>query len=497
MKTGKPAFWKLVGVLLLLLTLAFLPACSDDDGNEDVDGDTESPDGDTEVPDGDGEMDGDMEAIDGDAETDGDAEEEADYIEAHTEKMNGFTVVWLHGTPYEMGYQQGELLYDTIKEAIEFVEADNQLRMLASLAEGLGLVEMAEANSYPSLLQECQGLVDAAEGTGLTMTYCLILNFGDVMLENIPSFKRREVDGPGCTSLIVSGDATADGRLYHARNLDWSGMDISIIHANPVIFVRQPSGGVPHVYVGFPLNLSPYTSMNAAGITGVSHEADPVDDTEKNETGRSHAQMLGEIIASAESMADVRAFLAGEPHMSSEMLVFADGETGEGSVFEMTGKHMAERTLTDGYVFTSNHFEDPGMVDYDLPQSQDYPDSSLMRWERLSQLIPPNGQDSLYGDLDPAKVIAVMRDRVNPRTGVSAPWNEANVDNNAGIGTNGPMHMVLFDPAKLLFWVAAGTVPIPAQPYKCFSLGDLLGMENASACEPAEFPNPDAPEERR
>ena len=80
-----------------------------------------------------------------------------------------------------------------------------------------------------------------------------------------------------------------------------------------------------------------------------------------------------------------------------------------------------------------------------------------------------------------------MRDRVNPRTGVAAPWDEENIDNDAGLATNGPMHLVLFDPEKLLFWVAAGLVPIPAQPYECFSLEELLGYPDPEPCTPAQI----------
>ena len=70
---------------------------------------------------------------------------------------------------------------------------------------------------------------------------------------------------PGCTQVIASGGATTDGRLLHARIMDWN--DIDYIVQNPTIFVRQPTGGVPHVVIGFPGNISPYQGMNAAGLT--------------------------------------------------------------------------------------------------------------------------------------------------------------------------------------------------------------------------------------
>jgi len=47
--------------------------------------------------------------------------------------------------------------------------------------------------------------------------------------------------------------------------MDWNQIDYIV--QNPTVFVRQPTGGVAHVTIGFPGNISPYQGMNAAGIT--------------------------------------------------------------------------------------------------------------------------------------------------------------------------------------------------------------------------------------
>ena len=480
--------WTLQLILPAILTALILPACTDTENEEGpaTDGDQGF------VEDGDAEniLDGDIE-IDGDG-LEADAEEEA--IEPHMEMRNAYNIVWLSGSPYEMGYQQGEMLHDKIEDAMEFVAQDPILNMIATLAEGWGIIDLAMENSYPDLLEECQGLADATEDVGFSLELCLILNFGDVMLEQIPiSFKNGPIDGPGCTSVIAAGKATADGRIYHARNLDWGSMDISIIHQYPVIFVRQPSAGIPHIYVGFPMNLSPYTGMNAEGLTATSHEADPVDDSEIDQMGRSHAQMMGELLKRAHSLEEARAIIEGEDHMSAEMIVMTDGTSKEGLIFEMTAKHQQSRSLVDDIVYTTNHFVHPDMADFDLPQDPEAvregtaTDSSLMRWWRLEQLVAPEVEDTYYGALDPENMTRVMRDRINPLTGMEPPYDEENIDNNAGIATNGPMHFVVFDPEKLLFWVAAGQIPIDKQPYECFSMEELLGYPDPEACEPARF----------
>ena len=454
----------MLGILLVLVLALTIAGCGNDENEADTDGDIDS---------------------ESDDDSDGDSDDDAeDLLAPHLETQGLYTIAYLRGTPYEMGQQHGELFHDVIADAMEFVDNDPILSNIPVLAEGMGLITVAEENSYQDLLDECEGIVDTAGDTGFTMEFCLILNFGDVLLEFLSSGIPDEeaVKGPGCTQVFTSGDATPDGRLYHARNLDWGSFNIDIIHQNPVIFVRQPDDGIPHVFVGFPLNMSPYTGMNVAGISACSNEIDPLDNSVQSATGRSHVQMMAKILKTAESFDEAQTFLEGEPHMSSEIIALADGETGQAGVFEMTGKYMAVRMIENGLIYAVNHFMHPDMVDYDLPQDDANPDSSIMRSERLEQLVEPDGQDSLYGQLDLNGLITVMRDRVNPRTGVEAGPEE--IDNDAGLATNGPMHMVVFDPEKLLFWVAAGHVPIPSEPYTCFSLTELLHQPDAIPCDP-------------
>lgn len=435
---------------------------------------------------------------DSEASVDGDGDSESEALEVgiapHTEQRGVYTVVWLRGTPYEMGKQHGELLHSSIKDAIDFVKKDPIMSHFPTIAKNKGLLDLALQNSFQDVLDECQGLVDATKDVGMSMDWCLTLNFGDVIIEFIEdgmpktpaagkAYKAHE-SGPGCSNAVAAGAASPDGRLYHARNLDWGSMDISVIHRHPVIFVRQPKDALAHIFVGFPMNISPYTGMNEAGLSITSDEADPKDSSEQALSGRSHVQMFGQLLKNAHSLTEARSYLAAQKGMSAEMLIVADGNAKDASVFEMTAAHFGERRMDKGILYATNHFVAPETKDYD---ADPVADSSAIRFERLVELVTPDGKDTLYGQLDPAHLVQVMRDRINPRTGISAPWDDKNIDNDAGLATNGPMHMVVFDPAKRLFWVAAGQVPIPAQPYVGFSMDELLGRANPVLPEPTQF----------
>jgi hypothetical protein len=109
----------------------------------------------------------------------------------------------------------------------------------------------------------------------------------------------------------------------------------------------------------------------------------------------------------------------------------------------------------------------------------------LKRFDRAAQLIPAGGAGSLYGTIDAASLVGFLRDRVDPWTGQPSP--AGTFDDNSSIATNGAVYQIVFDPGDLCFWVAAGGVPVPEQPFVGFSLGELLQLPDARACAPAVF----------
>jgi len=419
---------------------------------------------------------------DGDDDTDDDdtADDDWEPVEPHREARGKFIIVWLAGTPYEMGHQHGELLHDEARAAVEWLGAGT-IDLLIGLARTMGILDLAYANSYPDIVEECQGFVDATSDVGITMDFCILLNFGDVLVEFISEgMPEAKAAGPACSQVVAAHDATSDGRLYHARSLDWDKLDYLLDY--PVIFVRQPSDGIPHAYIGFPGNLSPYSGMNAEGLSVASDEADPLDNGEQSRTGRSHVQMQAMLLKSAHSLDEAKAFIQSQEHMSTEITVVADGISKQAAVFEMTAKHLGIRELANGVVYATNHFVAPETVNAD---KDPVAESSQLRFDRLAQLADPEGEYTRYGELSPAVLVEILRDRVNPYTLDESPADE--FDNDSSIATNGAIYQIVFDNEKLLFWVAAGGLPVPQQPFVCFSLGELLRYPDAAPCEPAIY----------
>ncbi len=393
-----------------------------------------------------------------------------------------WTVVWLSGTPCEMGFQQGQLLHDQIENGIknsQYVKDINGQIQIATLAQ---VDKFAELNSYPDIVQECEGMVAAAGDVGWSMELCLFINFGDVMVEILDSLPfAARMSRPGCSQMMVTGDATADGRTYHGRILDWAEIDYLLWY--PTILVRQPHDGLPHVFIGFPGNLSPYSGMNVAGLSMASNEADPFDGDQNDYSGRSHVQMMGQMLKKSASLDEAIAFMQGENHMSVEQIGIADAGSGRAGVFEMTAKKTAVREMEAGVLWMTNHFVHPDMEALDLDPAGE---STRRRFMRFSELVPQEGNESRYGTFEPAEIVKVLRDRVNPETGLESPVGT--FDNDSSLATNGAIYAMVFDPGNLHFWVAAGATPVPEQEFTGFSLGTLLNWPGATPVDPAVLP---------
>jgi len=391
-------------------------------------------------------------------------------FEPRRETVNGYTVVWLKGTPYDMGFQHGQLLRPELEQGLEELESNFLLKAMYLVAQDMGLTKLALDNSYPEILDECRGLADGFGDSGWTMDHCMLLNFGDVLAEFIATGMPKAEDlVPGCTQIVAGGKATKDGRLIHARVLDWSRIDFIV--DNPVIFVRQPEGGVPHAVIGFPANLSPYQGMNAAGIAVATNEIDPRDNSVNDRKGRSHVQLVSRLLTEARSLADARAMAIKTNHMSLELAMVSDGNAGQAEAFEMAPSHLGLLTMQEGLVYATNHFQEAKSAALDLDPP---PESSSNRLARLEQLLPPGGVESLHGSLTLQALAQVMRDRKDPATGLESAPDV--FDDNKSIATNGALYQILFDPAALEFWVAAGKLPVPSQPLTGFSLAELLEL---------------------
>lgn len=146
------------------------------------------------------------------------------------EEYDDFTILYLNGSHYKMGFQHGSLLRDEIEE---------NFRAFLNYTESFGW----NYNFYVWLWNEVKDFVPQdykdemqgmADGSGLSL---LNISIGNIM-----------VDWFHCCEVAAWGPATSDGKLIHMRSFDWSMEMIdpktgTSIRENQILMVRDPENG--------------------------------------------------------------------------------------------------------------------------------------------------------------------------------------------------------------------------------------------------------------
>ena len=393
-------------------------------------------------------------------------------VPSHRKDRGAIKVVWLQGTPYEMGYQHGKLLHN------EIASMDREVMSILSFFGKLMLMsKLAKRNSFPGIDQECQGLVDATSDIGMTMDACMVLAFGDVFKEIFSYTLPNILFHDGCANFAATGDATTDGHLYHGRTLDNNQEPIKYWIDNTTVFVRQPQDGIPHMIISVPGMVWPNSGLNAEGISISLDTAHPKDIEAMPPDGRSNVQLMSQVMKNARTYEDARAIMAKNKRLIADLIMITDGKSRKAGVFELLNQEMGVRELEgNGTIYMTNHFLSPEVKGKDSPPVE----STLSRYQRFEQLLSKNGSQSRYGKINASEVVKILRDRTNPKTKQASPLSV--FDDNASIGGNGSLRQAIFDPERLLFWIAAGKVPVPQNQFTCFSLGKMLGLPKAQSC---------------
>ena len=384
-------------------------------------------------------------------------------VASHREDYGKIKVVWLQGTSYEMGYQHGSLLKDEIASLGEEV-----ISSLNFLGRGLALSRLARKRSFPGIAEECQGLVEGAEGSGLNYHGCMVLALGDVYQDYFTYLIPNVLFNVGCAHFITSGSATVDGKMYHGWTLDNGGEPIPYWIENPTILIRQPNEGIPHAFITIPGMVWPNAGFNAEGIIVSNNTSRPADYEEVSLQGRSTVQLMSQVAQYASTYDEAKAIMSSHERMRSNLVIISDYKSNQAGVFELLGDEMGLRELSDdGLLYMTNHFADPEYVDLDRPTIK----SNYDRFKSFQQLLEPGGSRSLYGQMTPERVVQVLRDRTNPNTGAVSDLSV--YDDNTSIGGNGSLRQVVFDPEGLRFWEAEGEVPIQKIHLTCYTWAEM------------------------
>lgn len=342
------------------------------------------------------------------------------------EEIDGAKVLHVKGTPYEMGYQQGALLKDDIRELVRFL-FDVKAKELKIDVAGLKLkpdpkaiiaaIATIQKPFVPErYFEEMQGVAD---GAGMSLQDIVTANF-------IPELFH-------CSGFAISGSATKDGELYHGRILDY-GCDWRL-QDHAVVTVAEPVGKIPFVNVTYAGFIGSVTGMNAKQISI----------GEMGGGGRGHwagvpmALLVRMALEEAEDLDQAIAVFRDHPRTCEYYYVIADGETGQGVGMEASWNTFGTVSMGGVHPKLPHAVKDAVLL------------SAGTRYEELVRRVKAG-----HGQFDAESARDLM----------SRP-----------VAMQSNLHSVLFETRTTRLWVANASTdgqPAASQPYHAFQLSDLL-----------------------
>ena len=332
-------------------------------------------------------------------------------------------VLVVEGTAYQMGYAQGILLKDDVR--------DLTAKVLPGLcrSEGLDLdlVDQVYEQQAPHIpeayKEELKGLSD---GSGVPLQ----------------TLQRAQVIAqPGefaqCSAVAAWGKGTRDGHLYQVRNLDYAVE--AHIQDHPVIVVYKPEKGLPFVNVTWAGFLGVFSGINAEKIA-IGSIGDNYGREHERHDGITVAFLARRVLQECRTLDEAVAMIRDARRTSAYVYCVGDGK-----IPDARGFHTAADIFE---CFGPGQFPEPY-----LPLQQVV--YMYMGWRGIGRLY--ERLNAHYGDIAPDNL---MQD-VIPATGMP----KANLQE------------VVSDNTTLKLWIANAAPdgsPAYAQPYIEFDAAQYL-----------------------
>lgn len=333
------------------------------------------------------------------------------------ERINGYLVVHLEGTPEEIGEQHGRLLKAEIKRVVADVfrnAVDNESSMLR------GAMKM-EAFLPEDFRRELRSLAKAAEVEYEPLV--AIQLFGDV--------KRAQM----CTFYAAFDEATRAGEPIIGRNMEY--YDYGVSDYGFVLIHFRPDQGIPFVTLSWAGVINGWTAMNEKGIVAANNTA--YGTLQNSLEGLSTCFMLRKIVQYAGTVEEGIAIVKAAPRSCGTVMLIGGGYPPDAVAVEYDHKEIEVCRAKRGVVVADNTFS---RLYCQQPREPDPKGSS--RYDVLWRLIGEN-----YGKIDREMNFAAAE---------GVPISALN------------LHSALLFPKDLRLRVAMGSAPACRQPYRKFRM---------------------------
>lgn len=287
---------------------------------------------------------------------------------------------------------------------------------------------------------------------------------GVLLANEIAAYKTATARNPQTADASAGSGYAAwgAGQLWSGVTFDSSGLGAQDRYR--VVYIVQPSGGIPFVSVSWPATdgaLSVRSAMNAAGIS-LSYFHVPANG-ESAAGNRALWQTLASVAARARTIDQAVAMLSAVPRTTSANILIGDGMRQHAVVVELAPHSLAVRQPSTSAIWTTDHFASA------KSGGATRNESSVARFQRLGTLVGDGTRR-----LTPALAVALLRDHFDQRTGRSNLSGEV-------IAAYTNVLAEVYNPTRGTFWVATGTAPAVYGAWAGFNLSEEVAGQPSAA----------------
>jgi hypothetical protein len=334
----------------------------------------------------------------------------------------GYPVMFLSGTPEELGRQQGELIGDVINPMLTIprrVVADHGYERTWPLVTAMSRILLN--NAPEPYRRELESFITAGK-----------LDRDGIFVGNSLVELRRM---GGCSAFIVNPERSATGELLFGRNFDFPAF--GVLDKYHCIIVVRPAGKHGFVSIGYPGMIGVVSGMNDAGLAVAtldvyqSSDGAPIFDS----TGIPLAMTYRRLLEECTTVGEAEALLKSVPRTTYMNLAAADAE--RAVVFEITPQSVGVRAPRNDLLACTNHFQLDGL-------------STRQRCGRITRLNALDRRDQPFGVAEVQQALhAVNQGEITIQT-------------------------MIFEPQSLRLHLVMGRGPISNQPLKTFDVAKWL-----------------------
>jgi len=244
----------------------------------------------------------------------------ASLVEIADPNVNNIKILYVKGTPYEMGFQHGRLLRDDVQANV------HRVIKFAKILGTEDILDEAYDLMAPYIpIEEREEMRGLAHGADIPLRVIHWFHAVPEISEYGP--KRKFLKQTSCSNVVTFGKSTADGELYHLRVLDW--IREMGVQRRPVILVHRPDSGNASVTFSFAGFIGCISGMNEKRMSfGEMGYGDPPGESLE---GIPFVFLFRRLMREAHTLDDVRSIIQNAQRTCSYIFMITDAKAGDDS----------------------------------------------------------------------------------------------------------------------------------------------------------------------